>query len=155
MPLSSVSAAGSSVAPPGSVTLEVVRTWPAPPMRPVTVRMPASVSSAPASARKAPASLLTAGAAATERTPLEAWTVPSFSSSVETVLVPPEVLCRRPPATIWTWPLPLLQTKLPAPLLIDNVASIRKTAPVMMQMSPPVQVESACGRKLIASSSRI
>ena len=80
--------------------------------------------------------------------------MPSLSSSVETVLVPPEVLCRRPPATIWTWPLPLLQTKLPAPVPIVNVASIRSAAEVMMQMSPPVQVASICGRRLMLSSSR-
>ena len=109
--------------------------------RPVTVRIPANASSAPASARNVPASVLTAGAAASERTPDEACTVPSFSSRVETVLVPPEVLCRRPPETIWIWPLPLLQTKLPAPVPIVNVASIRRAAEVMMQMSPPVQVD--------------
>ncbi len=151
VPLSSVSAAGSSVAPPGSVTLAVVRTWPAPPIRPVTVRMPAKVSSE--SATNVPVSVPVP--AASERTPLEAWTVPSLSSSVETVLVPPEVLCRRPPETTWIWPLPLLQTKLPAPVPIVKVASIRNAAEVMTQMSPPVHVESAWGRKLMLSSSRI
>ena len=114
VPLSSVSAAGSSVAPLGSVTLAVVRTSPAPPTRPFTVRMPASVSSAPASARKAPASVATAGAAATDSVPCAAWTVPSLSSRVETVEVPGESFSSRPPAATWTWPLPLLQTKPPA-----------------------------------------
>ena len=102
VPLSSVSAAGSSVAPLGSVTLAVVRTSPAPPTRPLTVRMPASVSSAPVSARKAPASVATAGAAATDSVPCAAWTVPSLSSSVETVEVPGESFSSRPPAVTWT-----------------------------------------------------
>ena len=96
------------------MTLAVVRTSPAPPTRPFTVRMPASVISAPASARNAPASVATAGAAATDSVPCAAWTVPSLSSRVETVEVPVESFSSRPPAATWIWPLPLLQTKPPA-----------------------------------------
>ena len=50
--------------------------------------------------------------------------------------------------------MPLLQTKPPAPVPIVHVALMRRAAPVMMQMSPPVQVVSSCGRTLMLSSKR-
>ena len=56
---------------------------------------------------------------------------------------PDESFSSRPPAVTWTCPLPLLQTKLPPPEAIVNVASRRITPPVMMQMSPPFHVEAA------------
>ena len=81
-------------------------------------------------------------------------TAPALTVRVAIVVAPAGLFCSRPPAMTWISPLPLLQTNWPAPVPIVHVAVMRRTAPVMMQMSPPVQVVSSCGRTLTLSSNR-